>query len=75
MFTEVNATVTNGMEAMPPADLLKRHGLVSEKDFANEPLRNRLALFEIRAAHATYHAGQIRLVEIACERKTEGKAS
>jgi len=69
MFTEVNATVTNGMETMPPADLLKRHGLVSEEDFAKEPLRNRLALLEIRAAHAMYHAGQIRLVEPS-ERKT-----
>jgi hypothetical protein len=85
MFTEVNATVTSGMGTMPPADLLKRHGLVSEEDFAKEPIRNRLALFEIRAAHAMYHAGQIRLVEIVRERygnvpferkgKTEGKAS
>ena len=65
MFTEVNAAVTSGMETMPPADLLQRHGLVSEEDFAKEPLRNRLALFEIRAAHAMYHAGQICLVEIA----------
>ena len=65
MFTEVNAAVTKGMETMPPADLLQRHGLVSEEDFAKEPLRNRLALFEIRAAHAMYHAGQICLVEIA----------
>jgi len=56
------------METMSPADLLKRHGLVSEEDFAKEPLRNRLALFEIRATHAMYHAGQIRLVDIVRER-------
>ncbi|NYF80610.1 hypothetical protein HDF17_002930 [Granulicella arctica] len=78
MFTEVNATVTSEMETMPLAGLLKRHGLVSEEDFAKEPLRNRLALLEIRAAHAMYHAGQIRLIEIAHEtpeRNTASKAS
>lgn len=45
---------------MPAADLLQRHGLVSEEDSAEEPSRNRLALLEIRTAHAMYHAGQIR---------------
>jgi len=82
MFTEVNAKVTRGIQAMSPADLLKRHAAVSEEDFAREPLRNRLAVFEIRTSHAMYHAGQIRLVELVrasygdvpFERKTEGKA-
>ena len=44
MFAEVNAALTTGLEVMPAADLLQRHGLVSEEDFAKEPLRNRLAL-------------------------------
>jgi hypothetical protein len=61
-FTKVNAAVTSAIEAMPPVDLLKRHDAVSEEDFAKEPLRNRLAVFEIRTAHAMFHAGQIRLV-------------
>lgn len=67
MFAEVNAAITVGLEAMPAADLLKRHELVSEEDFAKEPLRNRMALLEIRTAHAMYHAGQIRLVEVVRE--------
>jgi len=62
MFTEVNAKVTSAIEAMPPADLLQKHEAVSAEDFAKEPLRNRLAVFEIRTAHAMFHAGQIRLV-------------
>lgn len=68
MFVEVNTALTAGLEAMSPADLLKRHGLVSEEDFTKEPLRNRLALLQIRTAHAMYHAGQIRLVEVVRER-------
>ena len=62
MFTDVNAAVTNAIEAMPPADLLKRHDAITVEDFAKEPLRNRIAVFEIRTAHAMFHAGQIRLV-------------
>ena len=61
MFAEVNAALTTGLEAMPAADLLKRHGLISEEDFAKEPLRNRLALLQIRTAHAMHHARQMRL--------------
>ena len=68
MFAEVNAKITSGMAAMSPADWLQRHAAVSEKDFAMEPLRNRLAVFQIRTTHAMYHAGQIRLVEIVRER-------
>jgi hypothetical protein len=62
IFTTVNAKETSGIEAMPPADLLKRHEAVSEEDFAKEPLRNRFAVFESRTGHVMYHAGQLRLV-------------
>ena len=62
MFIEVNAKVTNAIQAMPTADLLKRHEAVTAEDFAKEPLRNRLAVFQIRTSHAMFHAGQIRLV-------------
>ncbi len=68
MFAEVNTALSTGLQAMSAADLLKRHGLVSEEDHTKEPLRNRLALLEIRTAHAMYHAGQIRLVEDVRER-------
>ena len=67
-FAEVNHSLTSGLQAMQPAELLQRHAAVSEEDFAKEPLRNRLAVFQIRTAHAMYHAGQIRLVEVVRER-------
>jgi hypothetical protein len=62
IFATINATVTSALEAMPAADLLKRHASVSEEDFAREPLRNRFAVLESRTSHAGFHAGQIRLV-------------
>jgi hypothetical protein len=62
MFAEINSKVTGGIQAMSPADLLKRHGSVSEQDFAKEPLRNRLAVLNSTIAHVAFHAGQIRLV-------------
>ena len=61
-LTEVNAKLTEAISALPAADLLERHTSVSEDEFAKEPLRNRLAAFEQRTAHAMFHAGQIRLV-------------
>ena len=61
-LTEVNAKLTEAISALPAAELLKRHSSISVEEFANEPLRNRLAVLENRTAHATYHTGQIRLV-------------
>jgi hypothetical protein len=62
ILSEVNAQVTVGVEAMRPADFLLKHEAVSAEDFEQEPLRNRLSIFETRTAHAMFHAGQIRLV-------------
>lgn len=62
MLSEVNAKITTGAEAIRPADLLLRHEAVSAEDFAKEPLRNGLSIFETRTAHAMFHAGQIRIV-------------
>jgi DinB superfamily len=62
MFAEITSKVTSGIQAMPPADLLKRHESVSEQDFAKEPLRNRVAVLSSAMTHMMLHAGQIRLV-------------
>ncbi len=51
MFAEINSKVTIGIQAMPSADLLKRHETVSEQDFAKDPLRNRLAVLHFTTAH------------------------
>jgi hypothetical protein len=60
-FAEVNAKLTAAISALPAANLLKRHTAVSVEEFANEPLRNCLAVVEQRTAHAMFHAGQLRL--------------
>lgn len=62
MFTEINREFTRLITALPPAELLKKHESVSADDFAKDPLRNRLSVFQTRIAHAMFHAGQIRLI-------------
>ena len=59
---EINSKLTSAIEALAPAELLKRHEAVSEEDFAKDPLRNRIAVLEQRTTHAMFHAGQVRLV-------------
>jgi len=60
-WSEVNARLTAAMAALPPEEWLKKHGAVSDEDFAKGPLRNRLAVLQTRTTHAGFHAGQIRL--------------
>jgi len=60
-WSEVNARLTAAMGALPPEEWLKKHGAVSDEDFAKDPLRNRLAVLQTRTTHAGFHAGQIKL--------------
>ena len=60
-WSEVNTRLTAAMAALPPEEWLKKHGAVSDEDFAKDPLRNRLAVLQTRTTHAGFHAGQIRL--------------
>ena len=60
-WSEVNARLTAAMAALPPEEWLKKHGAVSDEDFAKDPLRNRLSVLQTRTTHAGFHAGQIRL--------------
>jgi len=62
-FGKINATLTEGIQALPASEWSKRHTSVSEADFASDPLRNRLAVLLSRAGHAMFHAGQIRLAQ------------
>jgi hypothetical protein len=59
---EVNEALTKGAEAMTASDWLKKHSAVTDEDFAKEPHRNRIAVFESRTVHAMFHVGQVRLV-------------
>src|SRR5260221_8460524 len=45
-WSEVNARLTEAMAALPPQEWLKKHNAISDEDFANEPLRNRLSVLQ-----------------------------
>jgi hypothetical protein len=60
-YATINETLTKAMEALPAQAWLEKHEAVSVDAFAQEPLRNRLAVLLSRTAHAQFHAGQIRL--------------
>jgi hypothetical protein len=60
-WREVNGRLFEGFANLSAADWLKKHGAVSEEDFAKEPLRNRLAILLSRTNHLTYHLGQTAL--------------
>jgi DNA polymerase/3'-5' exonuclease PolX len=60
-WREVNGRLLKGFASLSAADWLKKHGAVSEEDFAKEPLRNRLAILLSRTNHLAYHLGQTAL--------------
>ena len=60
-WSEVNSKLTLAIEQLSPEQWLEKHSAVSDEDFANEPLRNRLSILLGRTNHASFHAGQLRL--------------
>lgn len=55
----LNTTLTAHFEKMRPEEWLERHSLVSEEDFAKDPLRNKLNVLIGRTNHQSYHFGQL----------------
>lgn len=62
-WTEVNHELLTAFAALRPEQWLERHTAVSEEDFENDPLRNRLAVLLSRTSHAAFHGGQMRLTQ------------
>lgn len=60
-WSEVNEKLAEAFASLAPEGWLERHTSVSEADFAQDPLRNRLAVLLSRTTHLAYHEGQIRL--------------
>jgi hypothetical protein len=54
----VNGRLLKGLATLSVSDWLKKHGAVSDEDFAKEPLRNRFSILLSRANHLSYHLGQ-----------------
>jgi hypothetical protein len=61
-WKDTNSRLSELMTELAPADWLEHHALVSEEDFAREPLRNRLAILLSRTSHISYHLGQLILL-------------
>ena len=62
-WSQVNAAVTSAVEKFSADDWLKKHTAVSDEDFAQNPTRNRLAVFLSRTNHASFHTGQMTLTK------------
>ena len=63
LWAEVNDRLLAGFSRFTAADWAQKHSVVSEQDFAANPLRNRLAILLSRTAHVAYHLGQAQLAQ------------
>jgi len=61
LWDEVNGTLLAGLSTFTATDWAQKHSVVSEQEFAANPLRNRLAILLSRTAHVAYHLGQAQL--------------
>ena len=61
LWGEVNDRLLAGFSHFTAADWAQKHSVVSDQDFAVNPLRNRLAILLSRTAHVAYHVGQAQL--------------
>jgi hypothetical protein len=60
-WDNTNGALQEAFDRFTAADWTARHTVVSEADFAANPLRNRLSVLLSRAAHVSYHLGQAAL--------------
>jgi uncharacterized damage-inducible protein DinB len=60
-WDEVNAQLLSEFASLSEDEWLQRHYAMSEEDYAEDPIRNRLAVLLGRTNHMSYHLGQITL--------------
>jgi hypothetical protein len=63
MWDEVHESLNAGIGAFTAEDWARKHTVVSDEDFAKNPLRNRLAILLSRTSHIAYHLGQCALAK------------
>ncbi len=61
-WSEVSTKLNGGIDAFSASDWLAKHNVVSDADFAKEPLRNRFSILLSRTNHLSHHLGQAALV-------------
>jgi hypothetical protein len=59
---DVNDKLQAGFERLSPEEWLRKHGSVSDEDFAKDPQRNRFSILLNRTSHVAFHVGQMVLV-------------
>jgi hypothetical protein len=57
-WDEVNGALLAGFGRFAASDWAQKHTVVSDEDFAANPLRNRLSILLSRTGHMAYHLGQ-----------------
>ncbi len=57
-WDEVNGCLLAGFSNFTASEWAQKHTVVSEEDFAANPLRNRLSILLSRTSHVAYHLGQ-----------------
>ena len=61
MWTEVHGALNEHFARLTPAEWLQKHTLMSDADFAANPLRNRLSVMVTRIGHMASHLGQAQI--------------
>jgi DinB family protein len=61
LWNEVNQRLLEGFGGFTASDWTQKHTVVSDEDFAANPLRNRLSILLSRTSHVSYHLGQVAL--------------
>lgn len=61
MWTEVHGALNEHFTRLTPAEWLQKHTLMSDTEFAANPLRNRLSVMVTRVTHLASHLGQAQI--------------
>ncbi len=63
IWKETHGRIAAIIQQVPEDDWLKRHARMTDEEFEQNPLRNKLSVFLNRATHIGYHVGQLTLVK------------
>ena len=63
VWAELLGVLRENFERLTTDDWFDKHTAVSAEDFADEPLRNRIAVLINRTNHLNYHLGQLTLLK------------
>ena len=62
VWADLLGVLRENFERLSADDWFDKHTAISDEDFENEPLRNRIAVLISRTNHLNYHLGQLTLL-------------